>query len=435
MKITNLYAREILDSRGNPTVECELTTENFTVRASVPSGASTGTNEALELRDGDSRYHGKGVTKAVNNVNTIIKNALIGKELNQKVLDNLLLELDGTKNKTNLGANAILSVSLCIMKAIAKSQNKDIYELFDGPYTMPYPMMNIINGGVHATSSLEIQEFMIVPNQSTFKERLRCGAEVFQTLKSILKQNGFSTSVGDEGGFAPTFKTIEEALDYIMLAIKESGYIPGKDVNLALDAAASEFYKDGKYTINKKELTKEELINYYIKLTETYPIISIEDAFSEDDIDSIKKLTELIGNKIMLVGDDYFVTNIEYSNDSFQLERIAHSTLKTSIKVDLINLFSAKFVENKIKYLSDLAFDFFDLTSIFSRYNVQPKDVEYWDNILITELSKSMIGWNEMQRNSCINMIVQAIPSKMPLHLPLYNHYATLIERSLKNVK
>lgn len=312
MKITNLYAREILDSRGNPTVECELTTENFTVRASVPSGASTGTNEALELRDGDSRYHGKGVTKAVNNVNTIIKNALIGKELNQKILDNLLLELDGTKNKTNLGANAILSVSLCIMKAIAKSQNKDIYELFDGPYTMPYPMMNIINGGVHATSSLEIQEFMIVPNQSTFKERLRCGAEVFQTLKSILKQNSFSTSVGDEGGFAPTFKTIEEALDYIMLAIKESGYIPGKDVNLALDAAASEFYKDGKYTINKKELTKEELINYYITLTETYPIISIEDAFSEDDIDSIKKLTELIGNKIMLVGDDYFVTNIEY---------------------------------------------------------------------------------------------------------------------------
>lgn len=312
MKITNLYAREILDSRGNPTVECELTTESFTVRASVPSGASTGTNEALELRDGDSRYHGKGVTKAVNNVNTIIKNALIGKELNQKVLDNLLLELDGTKNKTNLGANAILSVSLCIMKALAKSQSKDIYELFDGPYTMPYPMMNIINGGVHATSSLEIQEFMIVPNQSTFKERLRCGAEVFQTLKSILKQNGFSTSVGDEGGFAPTFKTIEEALDYIMLAIKESGYIPGKDVNLALDAAASEFYKEGKYTINKKELTKEELINYYIKLTETYPIISIEDAFSEDDIDSIKKLTELIGNKIMLVGDDYFVTNIEY---------------------------------------------------------------------------------------------------------------------------
>jgi len=312
MKITNLYAREILDSRGNPTVECELTTESFTVRASVPSGASTGTNEALELRDGDSRYHGKGVTKAVNNVNTIIKNALIGKELNQKVLDNLLLELDGTKNKTNLGANAILSVSLCIMKAIAKSQCKDIYELFGGPYTMPYPMMNIINGGVHATSSLEIQEFMIVPNQSTFKERLRCGAEVFQTLKSILKQNGFSTSVGDEGGFAPTFKTIEEALDYIMLAIKESGYIPGKDVNLALDAAASEFYKEGKYTINKKELTKEELINYYITLTETYPIISIEDAFSEDDIDSIKKLTELIGNKIMLVGDDYFVTNIEY---------------------------------------------------------------------------------------------------------------------------
>lgn len=312
MKITNLYAREILDSRGNPTVECELSTENFTVRASVPSGASTGTNEALELRDKDERYHGKGVTKAVNNVNTTIKEALIGKELDQKNLDDLLIKLDGTKNKTNLGANAILSVSLCIMKAIAKAENKEIYEIFDGPYTMPYPMMNIVNGGVHATSSLEIQEFMIVPNQSTFKERLRCGAEVFQTLKNILKQNGYSTSVGDEGGFAPTFKTIEEALDYIIEAIKQSGYTPGKDVGLALDAAASEFYKDGKYTINKKEITKEELINYYVNLTEKYPIISIEDAFSEDDTESIKKLTELIGNKIMLVGDDYFVTNIEY---------------------------------------------------------------------------------------------------------------------------
>lgn len=312
MKITNLYAREILDSRGNPTVECELSTESFTVRASVPSGASTGTNEALELRDKDDRYHGKGVTKAVNNINTTIKEALIGKELDQKVLDDLLLKLDGTKNKTNLGANAILSVSLCIMKAIAKAESKEIYEIFDGPYTMPYPMMNIVNGGVHATSSLEIQEFMIVPNQSTFKERLRCGAEVFQTLKNILKQNGYSTSVGDEGGFAPTFKTIEEALDYIIEAIKQSGYTPGKDVGLALDAAASEFYKDGKYTINKKEITKEELINYYVSLTEKYPIISIEDAFSEDDIESIKKLTELIGNKIMLVGDDYFVTNIEY---------------------------------------------------------------------------------------------------------------------------
>ncbi|MDO4376113.1 MAG: phosphopyruvate hydratase [bacterium] len=312
MKITNLYAREILDSRGNPTVECELSTDSFTVRASVPSGASTGTNEALELRDKDERYHGKGVTKAVNNVNTTIKEALIGKELDQKALDDLLLKLDGTKNKTNLGANAILSVSLCIMKAIAKAEKKEIYEIFDGPYTMPYPMMNIVNGGVHATSSLEIQEFMIVPNQRTFKERLRCGAEVFQTLKDILKQNGYSTSVGDEGGFAPTFKTIEEALDYIIEAIKQSGYTPGKDVGLALDAAASEFYKDGKYTINKKEITKEELINYYVSLTEKYPIISIEDAFSEDDTESIKKLTELIGNKIMLVGDDYFVTNIEY---------------------------------------------------------------------------------------------------------------------------
>ena len=313
MKIKNIYAREILDSRGNPTVETELTLESgVKVMASVPSGASTGTNEALELRDGDERYHGKGVTKAVNNVNEIIKPSLINQELNQEKIDKLLLSLDGTKFKTNLGANAILSVSLCVMKAIALTENKELYQIFDGPYTMPYPMMNIINGGVHASSGLEIQEFMIVPMQSTFKERLRCGSEVFQTLKGILKEEGYSTAVGDEGGFAPNFKSIEDALDHIMKSITKAGYTPKEDVSIALDCAASEFYDGEKYTINKQKITKEQLINYYLKLIDTYPIISIEDAFSENDIDSIKQLTALVKDKIMLVGDDYFVTNIEY---------------------------------------------------------------------------------------------------------------------------
>lgn len=314
MKIKNIISREILDSRGNPTVETDLYLETGQmVRASVPSGASTGTNEALELRDNDqNRYLGKGVTKAVNNVNTIIKNALIGKEVNQKEIDKLLIELDGTKNKSNLGANAILSVSLCIMKANALINHKELYELFDGPYTMPYPMMNIINGGVHASSGLEIQEFMIVPKQTTIKERIRCGSEVFHNLQKLLKSKGFSTAVGDEGGFAPNLNSIEEAFEFIIKAINQAGYIPGKDVCIAIDCAASEFYDGEKYTINKQKITKEELINYYVELINKYPIISIEDAFSEDDIDSIQKLTNLVGNKIMLVGDDYFVTNIEY---------------------------------------------------------------------------------------------------------------------------
>lgn len=313
MKIKNIYSREILDSRGNPTVETEMELENgITVTSSVPSGASTGKNEALELRDNDNRYHGKGVQKAIDNVNKLIKPELVGKKIDQKVLDDLLIKLDGTPNKTKLGANAMLSVSLCIMKAQAALESKKLYQLFDGEKTLPYPMMNIINGGVHASSGLEFQEFMIVPKQSTFKERLRCGSEVFHSLKELLKSDGFSTAVGDEGGFAPNLEKIEDAFDYIIKAIEKSNYIPGKDVFIAIDAAASEFYDGNLYTINKKKITKEELINYYCELIEKYPIISIEDAFSEDDIESIKILTNKIGNKIMLVGDDYFVTNIDY---------------------------------------------------------------------------------------------------------------------------
>ena len=316
MKIIDLKAREILDSRGNPTVETDMFLEDGSfVRASVPSGASTGINEALELRDNDkTRYDGKGVLKAVNNVNGIIRENIIGLETNQENIDKLLIKLDGTNNKSNLGANAILSVSLCTMKAIAHEQHKELFEIFTGPYTLPYPMMNIVNGGVHASSGLEIQEFMIVPQQDTFKERLRCGAEVFHKLKELLKTDGFSTGVGDEGGFAPNLEKIEDALDYIVKAIKEANYVPGKDVFIALDAAASEFYDGNMYTINKQKITKEELVNFYKELVRKYPIMSIEDAASENDIETIKTLTKELGNNIMLVGDDYFVTNIEYLN-------------------------------------------------------------------------------------------------------------------------
>lgn len=313
MKITNIKAREILDSRGNPTIETEMYLDNGKmVRASVPSGASTGSNEALELRDNDERYNGKGVTKAVNNVNKIIRDALIGYEVNPSKIDQKLLELDGSPNKTNLGANAILSVSLCALKACTTEKNTYLYELFNGPYKMPYPMMNIINGGVHASSGLEFQEFMIVPKQDTFKERLRCGSEVFHKLKELLKKDGFSTSVGDEGGFAPNLESIDKAFEYIVRAITNAGYVPGKEVFIAIDSAATEFYDGKYYTVNKEKITGKELIDYYIELINKYPIISIEDAFAENDIENIKELTKLVGDKIMLVGDDYFVTNTHY---------------------------------------------------------------------------------------------------------------------------
>ncbi|MDD2505240.1 MAG: phosphopyruvate hydratase [Bacilli bacterium] len=317
MKIKDIFAREILDSRGNPTIETDLELENgLKVSSSVPSGASTGENEALELRDNDKkRYHGKGVLIAVNNVNTIIRERLIGFELNQSEIDTILNELDGTNNKSKLGANAILSVSMCVLKALAKVNNKDVYEYIGENYNLPVPMMNIINGGAHANSGLEIQEFMIVPMLKTFKENLRCGSEIFHNLKIMLEKDDFSTSVGDEGGFAPKLSSNEEALNYIIKAIKLSNYNPGADVLIALDCAASEFYDGNKYTIDKKKISKEELIKYYEKLVKNYPIISIEDAFAENDIKSMQKLTKSIGNKIMLVGDDFFVTNIKYLND------------------------------------------------------------------------------------------------------------------------
>lgn len=321
MRIKNIIGREILDSRGNPTVEVELFLDNgVKAIASVPSGASTGSREALELRDQDeSRYHGKGVTKAVNNINTIIKNNLLGMELNQIELDKMLMTLDSTPNKSFLGANATLAVSLASVKALALSENKELFEyLSSGKVSLPIPMMNVINGGKHADSNVNIQEFMIVPVVRTFKERLRAGSEIFHTLKKILKNKGYNTNVGDEGGFAPNLESNEDAIKLIVEAIKIAGYVPGKDVFVALDVAASEFYEKGEklYSIDNKKVSADELMKYYIELISKYPIISIEDPFYEDDFDSLAIFTKLVGNKIMVVGDDYFVTNEKYLQEA-----------------------------------------------------------------------------------------------------------------------
>lgn len=316
MKITNIKAREILDSRSNPTVEVELTVEGgITATASVPSGASTGSKEALELRDGGNRYHGKGVLKAVNNVNTIIKEKLVGTELDQESIDKTLLELDGTKDKTNLGANAMLGVSLAALKAKALAEGKELYEsVSNGTYLMPIPMVNIINGGVHADNNLDIQEFMIVPLLKTEQERVEAASEVFITLKGMLKESGYATSVGDEGGFAPNLKNNEEAFKLLVSAIEKSGYTPGKDVSIAIDAAASEFYDSNiqKYHLDGRLYSTEELFNYYLSIVDKYPIISIEDGFDENDNEGFALLNAQLGSRIMVVGDDLFVTQTRY---------------------------------------------------------------------------------------------------------------------------
>lgn len=317
MKIKDIKAREILDSRGNPTIEVEMILDNgIKGIASVPSGASTGSREALELRDNDeARYLGKGVLKAVSNVENIIKPALIGKEINQNEVDKILLELDTTENKGVIGANATLAVSLASLKCLAKLDNKELYEyITSGKISMPIPMVNIINGGKHAENNLDIQEFMIIPVVKSMKERVRAAAEVFHHLKKILKDAGLSTGVGDEGGFAPNLKNNEEAFEFIMQAIKDAGYVPGQDVFIGIDAAASEFFNEETktYNLDGKTLTTNELADYYVEMTQKYPIISIEDPFYEDDFVALADLTERIGQNIMLVGDDYFVTNEKY---------------------------------------------------------------------------------------------------------------------------
>lgn len=315
-KIINIIGREILDSRGTPTVEASVFLDNgITATASVPSGASTGSREALELRDNDKRYHGKGVLKAVNNINTIIKENLVGKELEQVSIDKLLISLDGTDNKSILGANATLAVSLASIKASAMLEKKELYSyLSSGRVSMPLPMVNIINGGKHADNNLDIQEFMIVPAVKKISERIRAASEIFHTLKDILASQGLITSVGDEGGFAPNLEYNNLALDLIMEAIEKSGYTPGVDIFIALDVAASEIYnkKTQTYKIDNRDLTSDELIKYYIALVNKYPIISIEDPFFENDFESLAVLTKLIGEKIMLVGDDFFVTNAKF---------------------------------------------------------------------------------------------------------------------------
>ena len=316
MNIKNIIGREILDSRGNPTVEVDVILDNGIMgRACVPSGASTGEREALEMRDGDkSRFNGKGVLNAVNNVNTILRDNLIGMDVTkQKEIDYKMLELDGTKTKSKLGANAILGVSMACLKAAAKACGKELYEYVGDGKTLPVPMMNIINGGAHADNSLDFQEYMIIPQRDTIHERVRVGAEVFHSLKNVLKEKGYATSVGDEGGFAPNLKTNKEGFELITEAVKRAGYEPGKDVCYAIDVAASEFYSDGKYNLvgEGKVLSTDELIKYYEDLVNTYPIISIEDPVDENDWEGFSKVTELLGDRIQLVGDDLFVTNKE----------------------------------------------------------------------------------------------------------------------------
>ncbi len=315
MKITDVIGREILDSRGNPTVEVDVILENGVMgRASVPSGASTGEREALELRDGGARYQGKGVLKAVSHVNNELKNLVVGMDVfNQEALDKAMIELDGTETKARLGANAILGISMAALKAAANAKKVPLYKYIGNGTTLPRPMMNIINGGAHADNNLDFQEYMIIPNADTIKERVRIGSEVFHTLKQVLKEKGYATGVGDEGGFAPNLKSNSEGFDLIVLAITRAGYKPGIDVNLAIDVAASEFYNNGKYELKgeNKVLTTEELIDYYQELVRKYPIISIEDPVDENDWEGFRLITKKLGDKIQLVGDDLFVTNIK----------------------------------------------------------------------------------------------------------------------------
>lgn len=316
-KIKSIHAREILDSRGQPTVEVEVLLDSgVQARAAVPSGASTGAHEACELRDDDkSRFGGKGVLKAVLNVKEKIAPRVRGMDVqDQEKLDQTLIELDGTKNKTSLGANAMLGVSLAIARAAAMSKNLPLYKHVGGVKAtkLPVPLMNLLNGGAHANNGLDIQEFMIVPNvKASFKESLRAGSEIFQNLKKILNAQGLSTAVGDEGGFAPVLKSNEYALELLMSAIEKSGYKPGQDIFLALDVAATELYEDGKYRWEGKQITPDQLIEIYKSWSKKYPLMSIEDGFSEDDWDSWVKVTKEIGSKVQLVGDDLFVTNPE----------------------------------------------------------------------------------------------------------------------------
>ncbi len=342
--IAKISARQILDSRGNPTVEVDVFTSNGVLgRAAVPSGASTGIHEAVELRDGDEGYYlGKGVQKAVNNVNTVLNEALEGQYImDQAAIDNYMRSLDGTANKSKLGANAILGVSLAIAKAAAQETGMPLYRYVGGvgANTLPVPMMNILNGGSHADNKIDIQEFMVMPfGANTFSEGLQIGTEIFHTLKGVLKGKGHSTNVGDEGGFAPNLGSNEEAIEVVLEAISKAGYTPGEDVHIALDAASSEFYKEGKYVFDSTgdKRTSSEMVDFWKEWTAKYPIVSIEDGLAEDDWDGWKLLTDAIGDKVQIVGDDLFVTNTQRLAQGIQ-NGIANSIL---IKVNQIGTLS-----------------------------------------------------------------------------------------------
>jgi enolase len=345
--VVDVVAREILDSRGNPTVECDVLLESGVMgRAAVPSGASTGSREAIELRDGDAgRYLGKGVLQAVENINTEISEAIIGLDAQEQAfIDQTLIELDGTENKSRLGANAMLAVSMAVAKAAAEEAGLPLYRYFggSGPMQMPVPMMNIINGGAHANNSLDIQEFMIMPvGQTSFREALRAGAEIFHALKKLLDKKGFSTAVGDEGGFAPNLGSHAEAIQLILQAIEIAGYTAGQDILIALDCAASEFFKDGKYHLAGEglQLTPAQFTDYLANLAEQFPIVSIEDGMAEGDWEGWKLLTDRLGKNVQIVGDDLFVTNTKILKEGIQ-KGIANSIL---IKINQIGTLSETF--------------------------------------------------------------------------------------------
>ncbi len=385
-EILQVNAREILDSRGNPTVEAEVQTDSGLGRAAVPSGASTGEHEAIELRDNDkARYLGKGVTKAVANINDVLGPALIGlSSLDQPAIDRVLLELDGTPNKSNLGANAILAVSMAVARAAADTLALPLWRYLGGVQArvLPTPLMNIINGGMHADSGLEVQEFMIVPmGFSTFAEALRCGTEIFHSLKGILKKEGMTTSVGDEGGFAPRLASNEEAIQRIITAIEAAGYKPGEHVGIALDAAASEFYKDGKYTWDKKPHSAAELAEVYVKLCDKYPLVSIEDGFAEDDWDGWKLITDRLGSRVQLVGDDLFVTNKE------RLARGIEKKIANSILIKLNQIGSLTETLDTIRLAGSAGY-----TSIISHRSGETEDAFIADLAVATNAGQIKTG-------------------------------------------
>jgi enolase len=389
MKIQKINAREVLDSRGNPTVEADVTLTNGIVgRAIVPSGASTGQREALELRDGDkNRYLGKGVLKAVNFINTEINSALQDLEVsNQKMIDQTMIDLDGTKTKSRLGANSILAVSLACAKANAKSHNQSLFRSFNfsNSFQLPVPMMNIINGGEHANNSVDIQEFMIIPaGAPSFKEALRYGTEIFHHLKAVLDKKGLNTAVGDEGGFAPDLKSNEEALEVIIEAIKSAGYTPGKDIFIGIDAASSEFYKDGTYNLKSEglKLTNTEFVDYLASWVKKYPIISIEDGMDENDWEGWEMLTHKLANSVQLVGDDLFVTNSEILAKGID-NNIANSIL---IKVNQIGTLTETF--NAMKMAVDANY-----TCVMSHRSGETEDTTIADLAVATSCGQIKTG-------------------------------------------